>query len=56
LAQGFDIQAIYRTYNDALHRYLWRVYVMVHLHRYLGIDFSKSILVLAEKRMKGKQG
>ncbi len=56
LAQGFHIRAIYRTYNDALHRYLWRVYVMAHLHRYLGIDFTKSILILAEKRMKGKEG
>jgi len=50
LAQGFQIKAIYRTYNDAFHRYLFRVYIMKHLHRYLGIDFAKSILVLAEKK------
>ncbi len=50
LAQGFQIRAMYRTYSDAFHRYLWRVYVMAHLHRYLGIDFAKSILVVAEKR------
>ncbi len=50
LAQGFYIKAIYRTYNDALHRYLFRVYIMTPLHRYLGIDYAKSILILAEKR------
>lgn len=49
LAQGFKIKGMYRTYNDAYHRYLFRVYVMSPLHRYLGIDFAKSILVVAEK-------
>jgi len=50
LAQGFQIRAMYRTYNDAFHRYLFRLYVMAPLHRYLGIDFAKSILVIAEKK------
>jgi len=50
LAQGFQIQAMYRTYNDALHRYLFRLYVMAPVHRYLGIDFAKSILIVAEKK------
>ena len=50
LAQGFQIRTLYRTYSDALHRYLFRVYVMAPLHRYLGIDFAKSILIVAEKR------
>ena len=49
LAHGFRIKEMYRTYNDALHRYFLRVYVMAPLHRYLGIDFAKSILVVAEK-------
>lgn len=49
LNQGFTIQSIYRTYNDALHRFVFRVYVMAPLHRYLGIDFAKSILVVARK-------
>jgi SAM-dependent methyltransferase len=51
LAQGFHIHAMYRTYSDAFHRYFLRVYLMAPLHRYLGIDFAKSILVVAEKRM-----
>jgi 2-polyprenyl-3-methyl-5-hydroxy-6-metoxy-1,4-benzoquinol methylase len=51
MAQGFHIREMYRTYNDALHRYFFRVYVMAPLHRYLGIDFAKSILVVAEKKV-----
>jgi SAM-dependent methyltransferase len=50
LAQGFQIKAMYRTYSDAFHRYFFRLYVMAPLHRYLGVDFAKSILVVAEKR------
>jgi SAM-dependent methyltransferase len=53
LAHGFQIKAMYRTYNDVFHRYLFRVYVMAPLHRYLGIDFAKSILMIAEKKSKG---
>jgi SAM-dependent methyltransferase len=53
LAQGFQIKVMYRTYNDAFHRYLIRLYVMAPLHRYLGIDFAKSVLVIAEKKSSG---
>src|SRR4030042_5485103 len=53
LAQGFQIRAMHRTYSDAFHRYLFRVYVMAPLHRYLGIDFAKSILVIAETEPRG---
>jgi 2-polyprenyl-3-methyl-5-hydroxy-6-metoxy-1,4-benzoquinol methylase len=51
LAQGFHIQSMYRTYSDAFLQYALRIYVMAPLHRYLGIDFAKSILVVAEKRL-----
>jgi len=50
LSRGFSIAAMYRTYNDVFHRYLFRVYVMAPVHRYLGIDFAKSILIVAEKK------
>lgn len=50
LAQGFHVRAMYRTYNDVFHRYLFRVYLMAFLYRYLGIDFTKSIFVVAEKK------
>ena len=53
LSKGFQIKAMYRTYSDAFHRYLFRLYVMAPLHRYLGIDFAKSILVIAEKKSNG---
>ena len=53
LAHGFQIKGMYRTYSDAFHRYLFRIYVMASLHRYLGIDFAKSILVIAEKKSNG---
>jgi len=49
LANQFQVKAIYRTYNDAFLHYIFRVYLMAPLHRYFGIDFAKSILVLAEK-------
>lgn len=49
LANQFQVKAIYRTYNDAFLYYIFRVYLMAPVHRYLGIDFAKSILVLAEK-------
>jgi len=49
LSHRFEIRAMYRTYSDAFLRFLFRVYVMAPLHRYLGIDFAKSILVVAEK-------
>jgi 2-polyprenyl-3-methyl-5-hydroxy-6-metoxy-1,4-benzoquinol methylase len=52
LGQSFKIKGMYRTYNDAFHRYLFRVYVMFPLHRYLGIDFAKSILIVAERQRK----
>ncbi|MGZ3535746.1 MAG: class I SAM-dependent methyltransferase [Thermodesulfobacteriota bacterium] len=51
LAQGFSITAMYRTYNDVFHRYCFRVYGMAPVHRYLGIDFAKSILIVAEKKL-----
>ena len=49
VSHRFEIRVMYRTYSDAFLRYLFRVYVMAPLHRYLGIDFAKSILVVAEK-------
>ena len=55
LAQRFHIKRMYRTYNDVFHHYLLRVYVMAPLHRYLGIDFAKSILVVAEKKIGGER-
>jgi SAM-dependent methyltransferase len=49
LANQFKVKTIYRTYNDAFLQYILRVYLMAPLHRYFGIDFCKSILLVAEK-------
>lgn len=49
LAHQFQIRAMYRTYNDAFLKYLLRIYGMAPLHRYLGVDFARSILIVAEK-------
>jgi SAM-dependent methyltransferase len=49
IAHGFNVRVMYRTYSDAFLRYFFRIYVMAPLHRYLGIDFAKSILIVAEK-------
>jgi SAM-dependent methyltransferase len=49
LGRGFRILSMYRTYNDAYHRFFFRVHVMAPLHRYLGIDFAKSILIVAQR-------
>lgn len=45
---GFKSVKVYRVYNDALLRRLFRMHVGVLLHRYLDIDFAGSILVEAD--------
>jgi SAM-dependent methyltransferase len=47
---GFDVKKIYRIYNDQFLRRLVRLYIMAPLHRYLDVDFAKSIVVVAAKR------
>ena len=53
MGRGFRIISMYRTYNDAFHRFFFRVHIMAPLHRYLGIDFTKSILIVAQKEWTG---
>jgi SAM-dependent methyltransferase len=49
LSQNFKIKGMYRNYNDAFHRYLFRIYIVSPLHRLLRIDYAKSIFIVAEK-------
>ena len=49
LANQFHVKVLYRRYNDTFVNYFLRVYIMAPLHRFLGIDFAKSILVVADK-------
>ncbi len=50
LLTGYKVDKIFRTYNDQFLRRFFRVYVASHLHKYLDIDFAKSIIVVASKR------
>jgi SAM-dependent methyltransferase len=51
LESGFRINNIYRLYNDAFFRRLFRLYIAAPLHRFLCIDFAKSILIVAQKKI-----
>ncbi|MDH4228066.1 MAG: class I SAM-dependent methyltransferase [Deltaproteobacteria bacterium] len=44
---GFDVTKLYRIYNDQFIRRFIRVYVMSWLHKYLDVDFAKSIVAVA---------
>ncbi|MBP1735828.1 MAG: Methyltransferase domain [Deltaproteobacteria bacterium] len=47
---GFNVKDVYRSYNDAFHRYLLKVYFLGWLFRFLGIDYAYSIFVVGEKQ------
>jgi len=49
LSLGFKLDSIYRIYNDAFLKRLFRLWVAAPLHQYLCVDFAKSILLVAEK-------
>ena len=46
---GYKIKKVYRSYNDAIHRYLLKVYLFGFLFRFFGIDYAYSIFIVAEK-------
>ena len=47
---GFNIKEVYRSYNDAIHRYFLKVSMLGWLFRFLGIDYAYSIFVVGEKK------
>ena len=49
IAAGYEILSIHRIYNDSFFKRLLRLYVMRYLHKYLSIDFAKSIIIVARK-------
>lgn len=49
ISLGFRIKKILRIYNDAFFRRLFRTWIAAPLHKYLCVDFAKSILVVALK-------
>jgi SAM-dependent methyltransferase len=49
LSQKFGSIQLFRLFSDAFLRYVMKVYVFSSLFRFLGIDFAKSILLVAQK-------
>jgi len=49
LSQQFGPVEIYRLFNGSFLRYVMRVYLLSSVFRFLGIDFTKSILLVAQK-------
>ncbi len=47
---GYDVDKIYRIYNDQFIKRLIRLYIMAPLHRYLDVDFARSIVVVASSK------
>ncbi|HOV90203.1 MAG TPA: methyltransferase domain-containing protein [Syntrophorhabdaceae bacterium] len=46
---GYKINAVYRSYNDAIHRYIMKVYVLGFLFKFFNIDYANSIFVVGER-------
>lgn len=46
---GFKIEDVYRSFNDAIHRYILKVYILGFLFRVLSIDYALSVFVVGEK-------
>jgi len=49
ISLGFQVKSIFRIYNDAFFRWLFRIWVAAPIHKYFSVDFAKSILVVASK-------
>jgi hypothetical protein len=46
---GFEILYVARSFNDAAHRYIVKVYILGFLFRLLSLDYAKSIFVVGKK-------
>jgi SAM-dependent methyltransferase len=49
LGQNFELIEICRFFNEPIFNFFIKVYLFSALFRFLGIDFTKSILVVARK-------
>jgi SAM-dependent methyltransferase len=49
LSEGFQSIELYRLFSEPFLRYFFRVWVCSPLFHFLGIDFTKSILLVARK-------
>ncbi len=50
LSVGYKVKKIYRTYNDQFFKRFVRIYLMAWLHRYLDVDFARSVIVVATSK------
>lgn len=46
---GYQVEEIYRVYNAPLMPRLFRLYLAAPIHKYLEIDFARSILIVGRK-------
>jgi hypothetical protein len=49
LSQRFELIEVCRLFNEPVMPYFMKVYLLFPLFRFLGIDFSKSLLLAARK-------
>ncbi len=49
LRVGFAVQEIYRTFNASILKFLLKKTFLAPFHRFVGIDFTKSIIIVAKK-------
>ncbi len=49
LRAGLEVQEIYRTYNASVVKFLLKRIFLEPIHRLIGVDYTKSIIVVAKK-------
>jgi 2-polyprenyl-3-methyl-5-hydroxy-6-metoxy-1,4-benzoquinol methylase len=47
---GYEVKELYRSFNDAFHRYVMKVYIFGFLFRFLEIDYAYTIFAIGKKR------
>jgi len=47
---GLKTEKIYRIYNDVFFARMFRIYITSFIHKYLNVDFVRSILIIARKK------
>ena len=47
---GFNVNKIFRIYNEPFFKRLFRIYCASHLHRYLDVDFAPTVVVVASRK------
>jgi 2-polyprenyl-3-methyl-5-hydroxy-6-metoxy-1,4-benzoquinol methylase len=52
---GFEVHELVRIYNHPFHRKLAHQWLFGWLHRFMGIDFAKQIVLVARKPTPGTQ-